>query len=121
MPRHALTDRVVKQARNPGVLIDGRGLRLRVSASPHTGELRKSWVLRVTVKGGPVRELGLGSADDISLKEARERASIFRKLARDGIDPLTARDQERVARAAEAARAMSFRQCAEAYIESHRP
>ena len=67
-----------------------------------------------------MRELGLGSADDISLKEARERASLFRKLARDGIDPIAARDAERLARAAEAARAMTFRQCAEAYIEAHR-
>ncbi|MBL8548999.1 MAG: integrase arm-type DNA-binding domain-containing protein [Hyphomonadaceae bacterium] len=119
MPRRALTDRMVRQAK-PGVLIDGRGLRLRVTANRRSGEIRKSWVLRVTVKGGSVRELGLGSADDISLAEARERASQARKLARDGIDPLAARDADRAARAAEAARAISFRQCAEAYVDAHR-
>jgi len=37
------------------VLIDGHGLRLKVTANPHTGELRKSWIVRVTVKGGSIR------------------------------------------------------------------
>jgi integrase len=119
MTRRALTERMVKQAK-PGVLIDGKGLRLKVTANPRTGELRRSWILRVTVKGGPVREIGLGSADDIPLKDARERAVTARRLARDGVDPIAARNSERAERAAEAARAMTFRQCAEAYIEAHR-
>lgn len=118
MARSGLTDRMVKQARKPGVLIDGAGLRLRVTANPNTKELRKSWVLRVTVKGGPVREIGLGSADDIPLAEARERATEARRLARDGVDPIAARDAKRAQRALEAARAMTFRQCAESYIAS---
>jgi integrase len=119
MARNALTERMVKQAK-PGVLIDGKGLRLKVTANPRNGDIRKSWVLRVTVKGGPMRELGLGSADDLSLADARDRARAARKLARDGIDPISARDEGRAARAAEAARAMTFRQCAEAYIDAHR-
>lgn len=119
MARNGLTDRMVKQARKPGVLIDGAGLRLRVTANANTGEVRKSWVLRVTVKGGPVREIGLGSSDDIPLAEARLRATEARKLARDGVDPIAARDAERAQRALEAARAMTFQQCAEALIASH--
>lgn len=119
MARNKLTDRMVKQARKPGVLIDGAGLRLRVTANANSGELRKSWVLRVTVKGGPIREIGLGSAVDIPLAEARERATEARKLARDGLDPIDARDAEIARRALEAARAMTFRQCAEALIASH--
>lgn len=119
MARDRLTDRMVRQVRKPGVLIDGAGLRLRVTANAKTGELRKSWVLRATVKGGPVREIGLGSAHDISLAEARERASEARKLARDGVDPIAVRDAEIARRALEAARAMTFRQCAEAFIASH--
>jgi len=87
MARNRITDRMVKQARKPGVLIDGAGLRLRVTANANAGEVRKSWVLRVTVKGGPVREIGLGSADDIPLAEARQRATEARKLARDPRDP----------------------------------
>jgi integrase len=119
MARDRLTDRMVKQARKPGVLIDGAGLRLRVTANANTGELRKSWVLRVTVKGGSVREIGLGSADDIPLVEARERATEARKLARDGVDPIAARDAEIARRVLDTARAMTFRQCAEALIASH--
>ncbi|MEQ1619290.1 MAG: tyrosine-type recombinase/integrase [Terricaulis sp.] len=119
MARNGLTDRMVKQVRKPGVLIDGAGLRLRITANANTGELRKSWVLRVTVKGGPVREIGLGSAHDIPLAEARERATEARKLARDGVDPVEARDAEVARRALETARAMTFRQCAEALIASH--
>ncbi len=110
---------MVKQVRKPGVLIDGAGLRLRITANANTGELRKSWVLRVTVKGGPVREIGLGSAHDIQLTEARTRAREARKLARDGVDPVEARDAEVARRALEAARAMTFRQCAEALIATH--
>lgn len=120
MARQKLTDRMVKQARKPGVLIDGGGLRLRVSANPKTGELRKSWVLRLTVKGGPVREVGLGSADLLPLQGAREQARAMLQGARDGIDPLAARASARAEKAAEAARAMSFKQCAETYIAAHR-
>ena len=85
MARNGLTDRMVKQARKPGVLIDGAGLRLRVTVNPNTKDVRKSWVLRVTVKGGPIREVGLGSADDIPLSEARTRATEARKLARSSL------------------------------------
>ncbi len=92
MARNGLTDRMVKQARRACVLIDGAGLRLRVTVNPNTNKVRKSWVMRVTVKGGAIREIGLGSANDISLAEARERAGAARKLARDGVDPVAARD-----------------------------
>lgn len=111
---------MVKQAK-PGVLIDGAGLRLKVSVNARTGALRRSWVLRTTVKNSRVRELGLGSAEDVSLKEARERAQAARKLAHDGVDPLAARSEERRKRAAEAARAMTFKQCAEACIAALSP
>lgn len=113
--RRSLTERMVKQAK-PGVLIDGGGLRLKTTINAKTGALRKSWLLRVKVVGGRTRELGLGSAEDVSLKEARERALSARKLARSGVDPLEARDAERAERAVEAARAMTFEQCARACI-----
>ncbi len=121
MPRKALTDRQVKQAKTPGVLIDGKGLRLRVTTNAKTKSLRKSWVLRLTVKGGPVREIGLGSADTLPLADARKKAGKMVELAREGIDPLFHRDTERAAKAAEAARAMTFKECAEAYIAAHEP
>lgn len=121
MPRKALTDRQVKQAKTPCVLLDGKGLRLRVTANAKTKSLRKSWVLRVTVKGGPVREIGLGSADTLPLADARKKAGQMLELAREGIDPLFHRDTQRAAKAAEAARAMTFKECGAAYIAAHGP
>jgi hypothetical protein len=56
----------------------------------------------------------------VSLKEAREKALEFRKLRLDGIDPLEHRRAARTRAALDAARVMSFRRCAEAYIEAKR-
>jgi integrase len=44
------------------------------------------WVLRTVVKGKR-RDLGLGSAKDVSLKHARDQAYQMRKAARAGRDP----------------------------------
>ena len=55
------------------------------------------WVLRVSL-GGKRREMGLGGFPDVSLKEARELAVDYRKLAKQGIDPIKTRlDQRREA------------------------
>lgn len=60
---------------------DGKGLYLLVK--PTGG---RSWVLRVQV-GGRRRDFGLGSADMLSLEEAREKALIGRRMAKTGLDP----------------------------------
>lgn len=52
------------------------------------------WVLRVTVFGRR-REMGLGSMNSVSLKQARERTSHWRSIAADGKDPLWERQKER--------------------------
>lgn len=111
---HGLTDRMVRQAK-PGVLIDGNGLRLKSVANSKSG-VRRSWLLRVKVKNGVVREIGLGSADLLSLADARKMAQQIRADARAGRDPLKLREAERAALAAEASRRMTFKECAEAYI-----
>jgi integrase len=65
--------------------------------------------------------MGLGTAgyDDVTLAEARELATDARRRVREGGDPIAdrkaARDQKRL----EAAKAITFRQCAEAYIKAH--
>lgn len=69
---------------------------------------------------GKSREMGLGSAVTFSLAEARNKALTCRKLYYEGIDPIEARRKQRQAAALESARAMTFRQCAAAYIESHK-
>ena len=52
------------------------------------------WMLRISI-GGKRREMGLGGFPDVSLKEARELAVDYRKMAKQGIDPINARITER--------------------------
>jgi integrase len=114
MALHRLSPLTVKTAR-PGRLCDGAGLYLYVSLNPKTGDLRKSWVYRFQ-SNGRARTMGLGSVNDLSLQEARERAAAARKLHKDGQDPIEARKAARTAKRLEPAKAMTFDQCAEAYI-----
>lgn len=67
---------------------DGRGLYLLVD-----GPGSRRWVLRVMVRGRR-RDIGLGSAHDVSLADAREKARRLRKIAKDGGDPLAERRQK---------------------------
>jgi integrase len=117
MALHRLSPLKVKTAR-PGVLCDGAGLYLHVSLNPKTSELRKSWVYRFQLNGR-ARMMGLGSVNDVSLQEARERAAAARKLHKDGQDPIEARKAARTAKRLEPAKAMTFDQCAEDYIAAH--
>src|SRR5207237_1022200 len=79
----------------------------------------RSWVLRYRFAGRR-RNLGLGPADSVGLAQARELAAAARRSILAGIDPIDAkrgaRDQAKVA----AVKAMTFRDCASAYIEAHR-
>lgn len=99
----------------PGMHPDGAGLYLHVAAKG-----ARSWIFRFMLNGRP-REMGLGPLHVVSLKEARERAGACRLQLLDGVDPIEARRVERRRAALEAAREMSFRDCAEAYIAAHRP
>lgn len=107
----------VRNNNTPGFHHDGGGLYLQVSKSG-----TKSWVLRYT-KDKKVRYMGLGSVQDWSLAEARERARKFRQLLDDDIDPLTHRDQARQQRllAEEEARKQhrTFKECAEEYHKAN--
>lgn len=76
-----LTARQVQTAKGPGRLIDGDGLTLEISA---TG--RKRWLIRFS-SGGRVSEKTLGSAEFVSLAEARDKAYQFRKNLALGIAP----------------------------------
>lgn len=114
----ALTDRQIRQANQVGVLIDGLGLRLKISATGN-GALSKRWALRYTSPDGRRRETGLGGFPEVSLSEARKRAAGLRQDVRAGIDPLAARTNAREARIIEAARSLSFADCAARYITAH--
>jgi hypothetical protein len=128
MPRRAkpLTDRQIRQARKPTVLIDGGGLRLRIETRTSAkGEVlfTRRWTLRVTVKGLGVREGGLGGYPGVALAAARDLAATMRAQARLGLDPFRARDAafeaERERAATEAARRVTFRKACEDYLEAH--
>jgi integrase len=113
---------------------DGGGLWLQVTSAG-----AKSWILRYWVAErdpatgqllrnpktkrarGKSREMGLGSCATVSLEGARTLAQEYRRLLRtQGVDPIDARRDAQEQRAIEKAKAMSFRDAAEAYIKSHR-
>jgi integrase len=107
-----LTHRAVEAAK-PGSHCDGQGLWLHVSDSG-----AKKWILRFSFNRH-VREMGLGNAHDVWLADARVKAEAARRLAASGVNPITARREERMAaRAAEAAK--TFGECADALIRSKR-
>jgi integrase len=109
-----LTSLSVRQARRRGLYGDGGGLFLQVSESG-----AKSWVFRFK-KADRLRVMGLGPAHTITLAEARDRARECRKLRLDGIDPIEARRAERAQAKLDAAKAVTFAECADAYITAHK-
>ena len=84
---NALTQLKIKNLA-PGKHFDGRGLML-VKRHKDAGK----WMLRIAV-AGKRREMGLGRWPDVSLAEARERASDARQQLRDGVDPIQARQAD---------------------------
>jgi integrase len=68
---------------------------------------------------GQRREMGLGAFPDVSLDTARELAREARTLKAAGKDPLAERAAVRASQSLETARAITFRQCVDAYYEAH--
>jgi integrase len=64
--------------------------------------------------------MGLGSINDVTLSEARERARQYRNLVKDGIDPIEHRNARVAENLAATARVMTFDAASEAYIRQHR-
>ncbi len=76
----------------PGKYNDGGGLWLHKRADGGG-----QWFLRVQIHGRR-REMGLGSFTEVGLKEARNSAERWRKVARSGKDPI--KERQRLLRAA---------------------
>lgn len=93
-----------------GYYADGGCLYFRVSEFN-----TRSWAFRYK-RAGKVREMGLGAYPDVTLKEARERAAEARNILRDDIDPIDKRQAARSAMLAAREVALTFEQCAAAYI-----
>ena len=109
-----LTSLKIRQNLKPGMYADGLGLYLKVRAGNS-----KSWIFRYRT-GGKLRDMGLGPFHTVSLAEAREKAEACRAMRLKGLDPLNERHKEQQARTAEAAEAITFEKCAEAYITAHK-
>jgi integrase len=105
-----------KQVENAGLGMhaDGNGLYLQVN-----GDGARSWIYRYKLKGRE-RYFGLGSASAVTLKRARELADDARRLKAEGVDPIEHRRQQEAASRAEAAKAVTFKEFAKQYVESHK-
>ncbi|MDR3448723.1 MAG: integrase arm-type DNA-binding domain-containing protein [Alphaproteobacteria bacterium] len=86
-----------KDLKEPGTYVDGDGLMLVVKANKNGTKIRRSWMLRLMVDGKR-RDFGLGSADDVSLADARDKADVMRKQAKAGIDPVVQKRAAKLAR-----------------------
>jgi integrase len=118
-----LSPKFVDNANDPGRYSDGGGLYLQVRAA-RIG-VTKSWLFRYMRGGTTSREMGLGAASMrkgdgyTTLAGARQRRMQARELLEAGIDPLEAKRSGKVSQRLEAAKAMSFSQCAAEYIKGH--
>ncbi len=72
----------VRTIKKPGRYADGNGLYLIVDPSG-----ARRWILRTIVQGRR-RDIGLGGTRLVSLADAREMANTYRRVARNGGDPI---------------------------------
>jgi len=89
-----------------------RGLYLQISNGA------KSYLF-IYERHGRRREMGLGSAAEVPLKEAREQALVARAQLRNNLDPIELRRAERNKQAQAMARALSFREASTKYFEAN--
>jgi hypothetical protein len=110
-----LTAKRVERTKKPGRYRCGlvKGLLLQISPSG-----ARSWVMRYELHCKE-RMMGLGSASEFSLKEARERARAARQLLADGHDPLAAKQAAEAAAKLAAARKLTFREAAQRYYDQN--
>jgi integrase len=109
-----LTDRKIKTTKTAARLADGLGLYLIVE-----GEFSKNWVFEYQFNGKR-RYMGLGSALDVSLADAREKRNEYRKLKASGVDPLLQKRAARAAQVLENAKAVTFKEAATRYMDANR-
>ena len=116
MPRQIrrLSALAVSRAKKRGMYPDGAGLYLQVSAKGV-----RSWVYRYMLNGTP-RYMGLGPLHTVTLADARIKALEARQLRLAGVDPIKARHDKVTEARLEAARSITFKDAAEAYMEAHK-
>lgn len=124
---HRLSALKATRAKTAGMLADGGGLYLQVGKPSEQGRAPpKSWIFRYKREKAGTKKvaetwMGLGSAGDVTLEEARETAAECRRQLREGIDPLAARKAASNAANVAAAHSVTFMECSERYISAHKP
>ncbi len=124
--KHKLTALQVRNAKAVGRYGDGGGLYLAITpaqgstATKNPEAVNRSWLFIFTAPDGRRREMGLGSADFVSLADARDAADAARKLLTGGVDPIEARKQARADAAKNSQRLLTFKEAAQAYIKANR-
>lgn len=106
-PVNRLSALFVRTAKEPGRYADGGNLYL--SISPNGG---RRWVFLFRWKGKPT-EMGFGSAREVALARAREKATEARALLAEGLNPIEKREQQRAI--------PTFGEAADALIDSKEP
>jgi hypothetical protein len=91
----------------------------RINVDDLNPYLTKSWLFRFMIDG-KADNMGLGPLNTTSLAKARELAEKARDVLRDGVNPRVTRDAERRQRKLEAAKQMTFLECANAYVAAHK-
>jgi integrase len=97
--------------------VAGLLLQIRPPSQPG-GPVPRSWILRLMI-GGKRHPIGLGSYPQVTLASAREKARDLISDAKAGVNLLARKRAQRSAQIAEAARNKTFRECADAYMETH--
>jgi integrase len=85
-----LSARKIPSLAKPGRYADGFCLYLQIRIGG------RSWIMRYRAPNGRVREMGLGSAQIISLQQARDRRDAAYVLLKSGVDPLKDRRAKRI-------------------------
>jgi integrase len=113
----ALTAKRLERLKTAGRYRDGgqRGLYLQV-----TSPSNRSWIFRFE-RDGKEFAMGLGSANVVSLKEARRKALEAREKLINGVNPLAKKREDRTAEKLKAAQAMTFGEAAEMYFKTMSP
>src|SRR5688572_10804 len=107
MPKEKLTKKQIEGFKDRGRYGDGGNLYLNVSA---TGSKSWSFIFR---RDGKDTERGLGSFPDVTIDVAREKASEYRRMLRQGIElPRTRGTRKKPF-------GTTFKDIAERYIDAH--
>jgi len=106
-----------KRSRDVGYLSDGGNLILQCRRGDD-GYVTRSWIFRYQLRGRR-HDMGLGPTHTVPLALARQKAESLRQQLVDKVDPLQARRAQRQAQAAEAAKRVTFKECAVECMRAH--